>query len=286
MVKWLVCGEELPLENAPLFMGIVNVTPDSFSDGGRFLQAAAAVEHGLALVAEGADILDVGGESTRPGSEPVTLQEELDRVIPVISRLTAETTAPISVDTSKAEVARHALLAGARIVNDISGLRFEPEMIAVCREFSAGVVCMHIQGTPRTMQDHPAYENVVEDVYRYFAERLETLTSAGLPAESIVFDPGIGFGKTADHNLELLAGIPRLRELGRPILIGHSRKRFVKRVLGRPVDERLYGTIGISIAAARRGAEILRVHDVAASRDAWLAFQAVERWPDVALPPE
>lgn len=286
MSTWTIRGSQIPLADHPLFMGIVNSTPDSFSDGGRFLQADAAVEHALALVSEGASLLDIGGESTRPGSDPVPVEQELGRVIPVISRLAAATTIPISIDTCKAEVARQALQAGARVVNDISGLRFDPEIVSVCREFGAGVVCMHIQGTPRTMQDDPQYENVVEDVYRYFAERLETLTAAGLPAESIVVDPGIGFGKTAEHNLELLAGIPRLRELGRPVLIGHSRKRFVKRVLGRNIDERLFGTIGISLAAAAHGAQILRVHDVAASRDAWLAFQAVDRWPNVSLPPE
>lgn len=286
MPTWRIRGSKLRLGDSPLFMGIVNVTPDSFSDGGRFLQFDAAVQHALSLVAEGADLLDVGGESTRPGSDPVPLDEELARVVPVVARLANATSIPISVDTCKAEVARQALLAGARIVNDISGLRFDPEIVKVCRELGAGVVCMHIQGTPRTMQDNPTYGNVVEEVLRYFAERLDALTTAGLPAESIVLDPGIGFGKTAEHNLELLAGIPRLRELGRPVLIGHSRKRFVKRVLGRPVDERLYGTIGISIAAAARGASVLRVHDVAASRDAWLAFQAVDRWPDVKLPPE
>lgn len=286
MSTWTMRGSEVRLGDSPLFMGIVNVTPDSFSDGGRFLQTDAAVQHALALVAEGADLLDVGGESTRPGSDPVPLQEELDRVVPVVARLAQATVVPISVDTCKAEVARQALRAGARIVNDISGLRFEPAIVDVCREHGAGVVCMHIQGTPRTMQNNPTYDNVVEDVFQYFAERLDALTAAGLPAESIVLDPGIGFGKTAEHNLELLAGIPRLRELGRPVLIGHSRKRFVKRVLGRPVDERLYGTIGISIAAAVRGAQVLRVHDVAASRDAWLAFQAVDRWPDIKLPPE
>jgi dihydropteroate synthase len=286
MSMWTIRGTQIPLSDHPLFMGIVNATPDSFSDGGRFLQADAAVEHALGLVSEGAALLDIGGESTRPGSEAVPVEQELERVIPVIARLAEATSVPISVDTCKAEVARRALRAGARIVNDISGLQFDPEIVNVCRDFGAGVVCMHIQGTPRTMQVDPKYDDVVEEVYRYFAERLDSLTRAGLSAESIVLDPGIGFGKTAEHNLELLAGIPRLRELGRPVLIGHSRKRFVKRVLGRNVDERLFGTIGISLAAAVRGAQVLRVHDVAASRDAWLAFQAVVRWPNVTLPPE
>ncbi|WLD11338.1 dihydropteroate synthase [Planctellipticum variicoloris] len=286
MSMWTIRGTQIPLSDHPLFMGIVNATPDSFSDGGRFLQADAAVEHALGLVSEGAALLDIGGESTRPGSEAVPVEQELERVIPVIARLAEATSVPISVDTCKAEVARRALRAGARIVNDISGLQFDPEIVNVCRDFGAGVVCMHIQGTPRTMQVDPKYDDVVEEVYRYFAERLDSLTRAGLSAESIVLDPGIGFGKTAEHNLELLAGIPRLRELGRPVLIGHSRKRFVKRVLGHNVDERLFGTIGISLAAAVRGAQVLRVHDVAASRDAWLAFQAVVRWPNVTLPPE
>lgn len=283
MQPWKIRARSLDLQRRPLFMGIVNVTPDSFSDGGRFLQTDAAVEHALQLVQEGADILDIGGESTRPGSLPVSLDEELARVIPVVERLARETDVSLSVDTCKAEVARRALETGAHIVNDISGLRFDPAIVEVCRAAGAGVICMHIQGTPQTMQANPTYRDVVAEVRDYFAERLADLTAAGLPRESLVFDPGIGFGKTAEHNLELLAGLPKLAKLGIPILIGHSRKRFVQRVIGRSVDERLFGTVGISLAAASLGAAVLRVHDVAASRDAWLAYHAVKNWPDVAL---
>ena len=286
MQPWKIRARSLDLQRRPLFMGIVNVTPDSFSDGGRFLQTDAAVEHALQLVQEGADILDIGGESTRPGSLPVPLDEELARVIPVVERLARRTDVSLSVDTCKAEVARRALEVGAHIVNDISGLRFDPLIVEVCQAAGAGVICMHIQGTPQTMQDNPTYRDVVAEVRDYFGERLRDLTAAGLPRESLMFDPGIGFGKTAEHNLELLAGLPKLAELGIPILIGHSRKRFVQRVIGRSVDERLFGTVGISLAAARLGAAVLRVHDVAASRDAWLAYHAVTNWPDVILPVE
>lgn len=259
----------------PLFMGIVNVTPDSFSDGGRFFAQEAAVEQALCLVAEGADILDVGGESTRPGAEAVPLDEELRRVVPVIEQLARKTGVPISVDTSKADVARQALRAGARIVNDISGLRFDSEMIDVCREARCGVVVMHMQGTPQTMQIEPRYTDVVEEICEFFRERLQTLGSGGIDAERIVLDPGVGFGKTAQHNLEILSHIARFRELGRPILIGHSRKRFLKKIIGREVDESRFGTVGVSVALAQQHTDILRVHDVAANRDAITAYRAV-----------
>ena len=265
------------LGSLPLIMGIVNVTPDSFSDGGRFLAHEVAVEHALRLVAEGADILDVGGESTRPGADPVPLDEELRRVVPVIERLALKTSVPISVDTSKAEVARLALRAGARIVNDISGLRFDPQMINVCRDHRCGVVVMHIQGTPQTMQIDPQYTNVVEEICDYFRERLETLERSGIDPERIVLDPGVGFGKTAQHNLEILSRIARFRELGRPILIGHSRKRFLKKIFGCDVDEREFGTVGVSVALAHQHIDILRVHDVSANRDAITAHAAVCR---------
>lgn len=259
----------------PRLMGILNVTPDSFSDGGAFVAVEAAVEHGVRLAREGADILDVGGESTRPGSEPVSTEEELRRVVPVITELVKQTEVPISIDTSKAAVAAAALEAGASIVNDISGLTFDPEMMAVCRDYQAGVVCMHIQGTPQTMQLNPQYNNVVGEIEAYFQERLERLEGAGIPAERVVLDPGIGFGKTAKHNLELLAASQRFRALGRPLLIGHSRKRFLKSILGRDVEERTAGTIGVSIALASLGVDYLRVHDVRAVRDAVLAWRTV-----------
>jgi dihydropteroate synthase len=256
-------------------MGIINATPDSFSDGGLFVETRAAVDQALRLVEEGARIIDVGGESTRPGAEPVALEEELRRVVPVIEQLAKHSPVLISVDTTKAEVARAALNAGAHIVNDISGLKFDSKMPAVCSQAKAGVVCMHIRGTPTTMQDDPQYDNVVEDICRFLRGRLIELAQQGIAPERVVIDPGIGFGKTAAHNLEILGKIHRLKEIGRPVCIGHSRKGFLKKLLGRPVDERLFGTVGVSVAVALQGAEILRVHDVAATRDAILACQAV-----------
>ncbi len=258
-----------------MLMGIVNTTPDSFSDGGRYLSSAAALEQAQALVAQGADLIDVGGESTRPGSDPVPEIEELRRVIPAISAIAEGTTALISVDTTKANVAREALQAGAHIVNDISGLTFDPRMPEVCAEFHAGVVCMHIQGTPQTMQLSPSYQDVVSEVCDFLAGRLRHLEQLGIARECVVVDPGIGFGKTANHNLEILRHIARFRSLGRPVCIGHSRKRFLEKLLGRPIDERVFATIGVSVGVALQGAEIIRVHDVAASRDAILACRAV-----------
>jgi dihydropteroate synthase len=260
-------------------MGIVNVTPDSFSDGGRYSHIADAVEQALRLEDDGADAIDIGGESTRPGAAPVSLDEELRRTLPVIEQLQGRLGTPISIDTTKAAVAQAALAAGAAIVNDISGLRFDPAMIDVCRDARAGVIVMHMQGTPQTMQHDPHYEDVVREVRDFFAERLTTLTAAGLHPERLVFDPGIGFGKTAEHNLELLSHIGDLRVHDRPLLIGHSRKRFLQRLLGRAVDERVQGTVGVALAVAAQGADLIRVHDVAACRDAWLAFDTVRQWP-------
>jgi dihydropteroate synthase len=273
---WRFLGRFFDWSQRPLLMGIVNVTPDSFSDGGQFLAADAAVEQALRLVAEGADILDIGGESTRPGAEPVPLDEELRRVIPVIERTASRIGVPISVDTTKAEVARRAILAGAEIVNDISGLQFDAAMVDVCRETKAGVICMHIQGTPQTMQQNPHYEDAVREICGYFRERLESLEASGVPAERVMLDPGVGFGKTAEHNLEILSNIAAFHELGRPVLIGHSRKRFLKKLLGRDVDERLAGGLGVSLALAAQGVEMLRVHDVAAHRDALVAWRTIQ----------
>jgi dihydropteroate synthase len=272
---WRVGSTNQLLGAFPWIMGIVNATPDSFSDGGRFLDEEAAVDHALALVADGADILDVGGESTRPGSQPVELEEELRRVLPVVRRLAKETNALISIDTTKAEVARQAIEAGADIVNDISGLRFDEQMAAVCRESGAAVICMHMQGTPQTMQENPTYNDAVTDIATFFGERLESLERAGIERERIVLDPGVGFGKTAAHNLEILSAIEQFRALGRPVLIGHSRKRFLSKVLNRDVDERTSGTIGVAIALATQHTDIIRVHDVRAVRDAVTAWQAV-----------
>ena len=273
--RWKFSGFDRELGERPLFMGIVNATPDSFSDGGKFLAVDLAVEQGLRLVNGGADILDIGGESTRPGAEPVPLEEELRRVIPVVERLAGLVSVPLSIDTYKSEVARRALQSGARVVNDISGLASDPRMIEVCREHPCGVICMHMQGTPQTMQIDPRYDNVVEDLFRHFARRLDDLERDGLPQERIVIDPGIGFGKTAQHNLEILSSIGRLHQLGRPVMIGHSRKRFLQKLLGHQLDERSFGTVGISIALAQQHVDILRIHDVAASRDAIAAWRAI-----------
>lgn len=275
---WEIRGRTLTAAAGPLIMGIVNVTPDSFSDGGRFLDVGAACEQARQLAAEGADLLDIGGESTRPGAEQVPADDELRRVIPVVERIVGAVSIPVSIDTTKAAVAKEALRAGAHIVNDISGLTFDPEMIRVCAEYEAGVICMHIQGTPQTMQADPQYGDVVAEVREFLRARLAALEAEGIPRQRIALDPGIGFGKTAEHNLSLLANIARLHELGRPVCVGHSRKRFLKKILGRPVDERLFGTVGVSVALALQGTEILRVHDVAATRDAIVACRAVGDW--------
>jgi len=243
-------------------MGVVNVTPDSFSDGGLYLDPDAAIQHGEELAAAGAAILDVGGESTRPGAEEVPLEEELRRVVPVIEGLVGGD-AQVSIDTAKAAVAAAALEAGAEIVNDVTALRHDPEMAALCAERGATVVLMHMLGSPRTMQENPVYDDVVVDVKAFLAERVETAIAAGIAAERIWLDPGIGFGKTAEHNMELLRRLSELRELGRPLVIGTSRKSFIGRVDGSDASERLGGTIASSVLAAAEGAEVLRVHDVA-----------------------
>jgi dihydropteroate synthase len=242
-------------------MGVVNVTPDSFSDGGRYLDADAAIAHGEELVRDGAEILDVGGESTRPGAEPVDELEERRRVEPVVAGLAGKAT--VSIDTSKAAVAGAAIDAGAEIVNDVTALRHDPEIGPLCAERGVGLVLMHMQGEPRTMQERPVYEDVVDDVKAFLAERLAVAVAAGVAEERVWLDPGIGFGKTLEHNLELLRRLGELGELGRPLVIGASRKSFIGKVDGSAVDERLGGTIASSVIAAAEGADVLRVHDVA-----------------------
>lgn len=259
----------------PQLMGIVNVTPDSFSDGGEWIAADAAVAHALELAASGADVLDIGGESTRPGADPVSVDVELGRVIPVIERLARQTRVPISIDTTKSIVARAALDAGACIVNDISGLTFDARMTNVCAASDCGVILMHIQGTPQTMQIDPRYDDAVLEIRTWLQLRCEELVSHGIARERLLIDPGIGFGKTAQHNLEILSHIAEFRSFGRPVLIGHSRKGFLKKLIGRNVDERLAGTIGVSLALARQHTDLLRVHDVAAVRDALAAWSRI-----------
>jgi dihydropteroate synthase len=258
----------------PLVMGIVNVTPDSFSDGGRHDDVEAAVAHGLALVADGADILDVGGESTRPFSEPVTAEEEWRRVGEVVRRLACEAGVPVSIDTSKAVVAARALEAGAEIVNDVTGLEGDPDMLRVARDAAAGVCAMHMQGTPQTMQVAPRYDDVVAEIHDYLRRRRDALVAAGIPLARICLDPGIGFGKTHEHNLTLVAAAGRFLDLGAPILVGHSRKGFIgkaiERALGRPatVAERDAGTAAIACRLADAGIQIVRVHAVGMVRAA------------------
>ena len=246
----------------PELMGVVNVTPDSFSDGGLYLDPEAAIAHGEELARAGAAILDVGGESTRPGAESVAVEVELARVAPVIAGLSG-LDARVSVDTSKRAVAEAALDAGAEIVNDVTALRSDPEMAALCADREATVVLMHMLGEPRTMQEEPSYDDVVADVKAFLVARLEAATDAGIAVERIWLDPGIGFGKTAAHNLELLRRLPELVELGRPLVIGASRKSFIGRVDGSAAGERLGGTIATAVLAAADGAAVLRVHDVA-----------------------
>lgn len=270
-----------------LVMGVVNVTPDSFSDGGHYLDPEAAVAHGLRHEAEGAAILDVGGESTRPGALPVRLDEELRRVLPVLEGLaTACASAKLSVDTSKADVAARALAAGATFVNDVTALRADPGMASVVAAGGIDCCLMHMLGDPRTMQADPRYKDVVDDIKAFLEERLRFAVGEGIAEERIVLDPGIGFGKTVAHNLELLRRIDELVALGRPVLIGSSRKSFIGGLTGREVDERLAGTIATNVLAYAGGARIFRVHDVAPVRDALTVAAATvrRRWTARASP--
>jgi dihydropteroate synthase len=263
-------------------MGVVNVTPDSFSDGGAFLDRDAAVAHGLRLAFEGADLLDIGGESTRPGADPVPESEELDRVIPVIEGIRAENAdVRISIDTSKAGVAEAALDAGADYVNDVTALRGDPDMAALVAEREAGVCLMHMLGTPRTMQAQAHYDDVVADVKAFLAARIEAATAAGIALERIEVDPGIGFAKTVDHNLELLHRLRELTDLGRPIVLGTSRKTFLGKITGRETAERMPATLATVVMGYERGAEVFRVHDVAPARDALAVAAATlaRGWP-------
>ena len=242
-------------------MGVVNVTPDSFSDGGLYLEPEAAIAHGAELADEGAEILDVGGESTRPGADEVSVEEEVRRTEPVVSDL-AGLGHTVSIDTSKLAVAAAALDAGATIVNDVTALRGDPEIGALCADRGAGLILMHMQGDPRTMQEDPRYEDVVDDVRAFLAERVEAALAAGVAEERIWIDPGIGFGKNLDHNLELLRRLGELRQLGRPLVVGTSRKSFIGKLDGSAAEERIGGTIASSVYAAAEGADVLRVHDL------------------------
>jgi len=269
-------SRELALGPRPALVGVVNVTPDSFSDGGQYLDPKAAVAHGEELIAEGADLLDIGGESTRPGAEPVGLDEELARVIPVIRGLAARVKAPLSIDTRHARVAREAVAAGACLVNDVTGLTGDPEMARAVAETGAGLVIMHIQGDPGTMQQNPTYDNLMADVCRFLRRGIVAAREAGVPEDHILIDPGIGFGKRLQHNLQILSRLGQLRTLGRPIMVGASRKRFIGEVTGiKAPAERIFGTAAACALAVAQGALALRVHDVAEMRQAVAVAAAV-----------
>ena len=255
-------------------MGIVNVTPDSFSDGGRFFDPNAAIEHALQLVQDGADILDIGGESTRPYSDPVTVDEELRRVMPVVEALATKTNVPISIDTSKSQVAAEAIAAGAEIVNDVSGFVGDSRMAGLAAGTGVGVCAMHMRGTPQTMQNRPQYTDVVREVHQYLAQRREALLAAGIERERICLDPGIGFGKTHEHNLALMASCQTFHDLKCPLLVGHSRKAFLTKLSGDGQTQLDHATAGAAVALAVQGVQILRVHNIRAVRVALLAFSA------------
>jgi dihydropteroate synthase len=256
-------GGSSQLGKRTLVMGVLNLTPDSFYDGGRYTSLERALARAEQMIADGADILDIGGESTRPGAEPVPLEEELRRTLPVIEALAARYDIAISIDTTKSEVARRALQAGAHIVNDISGMSFDPRMPEVVAEAGALVILMHIKGTPKTMQQNPTYDDVVREVCDALAQHAERAQRAGIPKENIWLDPGIGFGKTLEHNLQLLRHLPTLKSLGYPVLVGTSRKSFIGQILGGlPPEERLEGTLATLALAVAWGADVVRVHDV------------------------
>lgn len=258
----------------PALMGIINVTPDSFSDGGRFFDPQAAVDQALQLAEDGAQILDIGGESTRPHAEPVDEAEELRRVLPVIERLAPQIRIPMSIDTSKARVAREAVARGATLINDVSGLEGDPEMLDVALATKATVCVMHMRGNPRTMQVQPHYSNVVYEILEYLRHRRDFLVAAGIPHDKMILDPGIGFGKTKEHNLRLLQAMEAFHALGCRILVGHSRKRFLVQDEGDSLEDRITATLGVAIRLAEAGVHILRVHDVRRVRIALQAFEA------------
>lgn len=284
-LRWRARDHVLDAGGRALVMGIVNVTPDSFSDGGRFAEPGAAIDHGLALVSQGADILDVGGESTRPGAAPVPAEEELRRVLPVVRGLVSRAGVPVSVDTSKVLVAEACLQEGAQIINDVTALG-DARMAELVARFGAGLVLVHVKGTPATMQDDPRYDDVVGEVRRFLGARLEAATAAGIDPECVAVDPGIGFGKTAEHNRALIARLRQLAALGRPVCLGVSRKRVVGGLLkGRPVEKRLAGSLAVLAFGLCHGAvQVMRVHDVEETRDLADIFEALGRQAPATAP--
>jgi len=277
MAQLLRCADKTLQLDHPLVMGIVNITPDSFSDGGSFFDSSRAISHALKLVGEGAAILDIGGESTRPGAAEVSVQEELDRVIPVIEALAAEVAVPLSIDTSKPEVMTEALRKGAGLLNDVRALQ-EPGALEVAAESDVPVCLMHMQGEPRMMQDDPYYEDVIADIEAFFRQRIAACERAGIKRERILLDPGFGFGKTLEHNISLLAGLEKFQALGCPLLVGMSRKRMIGTLLGDvPTDQRVYGSVSAAVIAAMKGAAIIRVHDVRPTVEALKIVAAIKR---------
>lgn len=276
VAHWRLRSRVLKFGDLPVLMGIVNVTPDSFSDGGSFYDHHRAVEHGLQLAADGAAILDVGGESTRPNAVPVSEEEELRRVVNVVQSLAEQTAVPISIDTSKANVASEAIAAGAEIINDVTGLEGDPNMVAVATRTQAGICAMHMRGTPRTMQsdEHLQYEDVVQDVFQYLTLRRQALLQVGISSDRICLDPGIGFAKTHQHSLALLRHMEIYHQIQAPILVGHSRKGFLAKILGNTERDRTQATVGVSLALATKGVQVVRVHDVREVHEALISFAA------------
>ncbi len=273
--RWQLRTGQIDFGRLPVLMGIVNVTPDSFSDGGKFTDVNAAVDHALQLITDGAGIIDIGGESTRPYSAAISETEELKRTVKVVQGIHEQTSTPISIDTTKSKVASECIAAGAEIINDVTGLEGDGNMPAIAADTKAGVCAMHMQGTPQTMQDDPAYDNIVEDIFVYLKQRRQALLDIGIDRDRICLDPGIGFGKTHQHNLDLIAGMERFHDLDCPILVGHSRKGFIARVLGDKSADRAAASAGVAIELTRKGVQVIRVHDVKVVCDAIRLFDAV-----------
>ncbi len=274
---WKVKDKLLDLADHPLVMGILNVTPDSFSDGGSHFSIASAVDHALRMEDQGADIIDIGGESTRPGAVPVSLEDEKARVLPVVEKLAGRLNALISIDTTKSQVAEASINLGAHIINDISALTFDPAMLELAARKTCGWVIMHIKGTPANMQQNPCYDNVVSEVSSFLSGRYQVMVNAGVDPLSVCLDPGIGFGKTYDHNLELITGFTSLKKIGLPVCLGVSRKKFLQTLLGRKMEERLAGTLAVlSYSLLYDSAQIFRVHDVIQARDVVTTIKALQ----------
>jgi len=275
--KIVLKNKTLDFSQRAYIMGVLNLTPDSFFDGRMFPEPEAAVQHAFRMEAEGADIIDLGGESTRPGAQAVPLKEEFKRVLPVLKRLSGRLKVPISIDTYKSEVAERCIQSGAEMVNDISGLYFDPRMKEIVARHQVPVIVMHMKGTPRDMQKDPQYRDLIGEILSFFRESISRADAAGVPADKIIIDPGIGFGKSFAHNLDILKGLESFKVLGKPIMVGVSRKSFLGKILDLPVDERLEGSIAAALYAVLRGANIVRVHDVAATVRALRTVEAIQR---------